>query len=380
MLLSNSLKTWYLIATFALIGFKSTAQVLPKKHKKWHIDSLFSKPLSLIIVPTIQNAPETSWNFGAGVSYYFNTEKPFDTLTPTRLSSLVVQGTYSLKKQLFLESRWQIFTKNEQMLHRGNLSYTNFFDKFWGIGNASSSTNLNEFSFSRVQLQVNSLRQIKRNIFLGLGYQYSQFSNIDWFIKSDNFSPNLLVGNTGSLISGIGPSLVADFRDNPFSAKKGYFFELSALYYRNWLGSGYHFNEYLVDARKYISTFKNQVLAFQLFGNFMDGHVPFRELPRLGGPQIMRGYFNGRFTDKNLIVRQVEYRMPIWKPFACSFFASTGQVAGHINDFKVSGFKLAYGAGIRFLLNKKEHIYVRFDYARTSDADSGFYIRINDSF
>ena len=365
---------------FSLAAKSAFGQVKKPWYKKLNPDSLFSSNLKVIAVPTIQNAPETSWNFGAGVTYYFNTDKLPDSLATTRTSTLVATGGYSLRRQLQFEGRWQIFTNKERMLYRGTVAYSNFFDRFWGIGNNAPTEDLSEFSFTRIQVQANALNRVRSNIFLGLNYQFSVFQDLDWFLQSSNLDLARLNGGSGNRVSGLGPTVVVDFRDNPYSAVSGYFAEFSALYYRNGLGSSHHFDEYLIDLRYYIPLPRKHVLAFQTFGNFMNGNVPFRELPRLGGPQIMRGYFNGRFLDRNLLATQAEYRMPIWKFVACSFFMSVGQVAPYLSEFKMANFKAAYGAGLRLRLNAKENIYVRFDYARTADNQSGFYIRVNDAF
>jgi Omp85 superfamily domain len=257
------------------------------------LDSLLNN-LNPIAVPTIQNAPETSWNFGAGITYYFNAEPTPDTLTPTRSSSLVGTFNYSLRRQLQTEVRWQVFTKNERIFYRGAVNYADFFDKFWGIGNNAPDQNLSELSFRRLQIQANALRRVAPNLFAGVSYQASSFGNFEWFLLNKNLQLSQLEGSAGSGVSGAGPIIIADFRDNPFSATRGFYAELSAVYYRAELGSTHRFDEYFIDLRHYQTVFKKHVLAFQGVGNFMSGSVPFREKPRLGGAQIMRGYFNGR--------------------------------------------------------------------------------------
>jgi hypothetical protein len=36
--------------------------------------------------------------------------------------------------------------------------------------------------------------------------------------------------------------------------------------------------------------------------------------------------------------------------------------------------------GVRILLNKKESVFARFDFAFNNEGGTGFYIRINDAF
>lgn len=368
------------VILIGLIIFLEQSQIFAQQdtagHKPKYLRNLLKTNLNPIAVPTIQNSPETSWNFGVGVSYYFKT----DTNTTTRSSSVAASANYSLRQQFQTESRWQIFTKKERMLYRGFLSYANFVDKFWGIGSNTSEQELSEFTFTRLQIQKSALYKIFPNVFVGSSFQFSRFWDLDWFLKDESLQLGSLKGSQGSQVAGWGAMFIADFRDNPFSTQTGYYAELSSVYYRDYIGSQSHFEEYLIDVRYFRHLGRQHVLAFQGFGNFMQGNIPFRELPRLGGAQIMRGYFNGRFIDKNLIAAQVEYRMPLWKRLACSFFVSTGQVMPTLNQIHWQSLKVGYGAGIRFLLNPKESIYVRFDYALTTNMDSGFYIRINESF
>ncbi|MFN4146498.1 MAG: BamA/TamA family outer membrane protein [Runella sp.] len=366
-------------ASGVILLIVNTLQAQEKHSLSKRLDSLFSN-LNPIAVPTIQNAPETSWNFGIGISYYLNTTQDTILQKNTRTSSLALSANYSLRNQLQTEIRWQIFSPNERMFYRGLASYADFVDKFWGIGNHTSEADISEFSFQRVQVQSSVLRGIAKNIFLGGNYQFSSFEDLEWFRKNENLRLSQLIGSNGNSVSGLGPIFIADFRDNPFSATRGFYVELSSIHYRSFLGSTHHFNEYFVDLRSYKKIFQKHVLAFQMLGNFMEGHVPFREKPRLGGAQIMRGYFNGRFIDNNMIAFQAEYRMPIYKRFASSFFVSSGQVAPTVAQFGWPHFKVAYGAGLRLLLNAKESIYARFDFAQTLDGNHGFYIRINDAF
>jgi hypothetical protein len=94
----------------------------------------------------------------------------------------------------------------------------------------------------------------------------------------------------------------------------------------------------------------------------------------------MRGYFEGRFRDKNYLAAQVEWRQPIYKFIHASAFFSAGEVAPEIDLFKISTMKFTGGGGLRILLNKKEAIFARVDFAFNNEGGTGFYIRINDAF
>jgi hypothetical protein len=63
-----------------------------------------------------------------------------------------------------------------------------------------------------------------------------------------------------------------------------------------------------------------------LFSSF-SGNVPYRMLPTLGGSKYLRGYYKGRFRDKNLILIQQECRMPLYKRLGIAVFGGVGEVA-----------------------------------------------------
>ena len=96
----------------------------------------------------------------------------------------------------------------------------------------------------------------------------------------------------------------------------------------------------------------------------------------------MRGYYLGRFRDKNLIAGQVEYRIlpfSFSKRVGASVFMSIGQVFGDDRSLKWGQFLPAGGAGLRFLIFPEKDIYTRLDMAFTAEG-SGIYFFIGEAF
>jgi hypothetical protein len=108
------------------------------------------------------------------------------------------------------------------------------------------------------------------------------------------------------------------------------------------------------------------------------GHdVPFYLQPTLGGSgQIrsvnedaigidgsrgtLRGYDNYRFRDRNLLLLQAEYRVPVWGPVDASVFVDAGKVASRRDDLTLSGLKRNYGFAISMM--KGASTVVRIDF------------------
>jgi hypothetical protein len=57
-----------------------------------------------------------------------------------------------------------------------------------------------------------------------------------------------------------------------------------------------------------------------------DAQIPFTDLPRLGGPSLLRGFAPGRFRDRIAIAGTLEYRYPIWRQMSGFLFVDAGRV------------------------------------------------------
>jgi outer membrane protein assembly factor BamA len=146
------------------------------------------------------------------------------------------------------------------------------------------------------------------------------------------------------------------------------------------LGSNYSYTSYVLDLRRFIRVYKQQVLALQVLGNFNIGQVPLRSLAYLGGANMMRGYFEGRFRDDNAGVLQAEYRVPLFWRLGAVGFADMGNVGPAISDVNLQHFKYSYGGGLRVALNSTEKLNLRLDYGLAKGGSNGFYLQLGEAF
>jgi hemolysin activation/secretion protein len=126
------------------------------------------------------------------------------------------------------------------------------------------------------------------------------------------------------------------------------------------------------------------VIAAQIFGEFNTGNVPFNHLALLGGESLMRGYYLGRYRDKNQMAAQVEFRLlPLPLSFTerigAAVFAGTGQVFSTQDHININNTLWTAGAGLRFLIFKNKDIWTRLDFALTNEG-SGIYFFIGEAF
>lgn len=130
---------------------------------------------------------------------------------------------------------------------------------------------------------------------------------------------------------------------------------------------------------KYLGKNKN-VVAVNLYGVATLGTVPFNELTLIGGTRRMRGYFEGRFRDRNMLMAQTEFRRELFWNFGFVAFAACGVVSKNIENFEVQNVKPIGGVGLRYRLSQDEKINLRLDYGIGESGSSGFYLTIGEAF
>ncbi|MFG1491708.1 BamA/TamA family outer membrane protein, partial [Oceanospirillum sp. HFRX-1_2] len=96
---------------------------------------------------------------------------------------------------------------------------------------------------------------------------------------------------------GLGVQLKRDTRDNTFYTQKGVFSELELLAFDKDWGSDYNFNLFALEHRRFIPLDSRSVFAVQAKINAASGHVPYDQLPAIGGAQSLRGVLQDRFKD-----------------------------------------------------------------------------------
>ena len=329
----------------------------------------------VIGAPILYYTPETHLAFGAAGTYITRLSGCKKEARPSSISPILI---YTLQKQFKAQVNADIYLKPNDWRVQIELKTEKYPNKFFGIGNNTLESNMELFTSKSSNIALSFLKKIDRGLNLGLQYNFSNWKIVD-VNAGGLLDSGVFPGSQGGTISGLGFLVTLDTRDNTFSAMKGNLFVFSTSFYYKLLGSKFDFTSMSLDLRKYIPLFSNHVLAVQSLIKMQTGDVPFLNLAQLGGQYNMRGYFEGRFRDKNLLVLQAEYRMPLVWRFGLVGFAGVGNVADKFNKFSLADMKYSYGFGVRFLFDPKERIQVRVDVGFGKDT-SGFYFSIFEAF
>lgn len=376
------MKKWALLISILFFNYSQAQDA-----KKWGLlgryinylttDSAGGAKPKLLVYPTIGYTPETNWEFGFSSLYVYYANRD----TSNRLSEVSGFTFYTLENQYGLWLDHALYTDKNKWFFLGRFRYQSFPLLYYGIGPNSSPDPLAEIEGNYLFLKERILREIKPSFYGGLEFDFQSLSGVNY--EDEVIGLERPLGGEGSTNLGLGLGLVYDNLHNALNAREGLFSELAIINYNKVWGSDFNFTSLISDNRIYRPLSKNNVFAAQVFGKFtLDGQAPFNQLALLGGENLMRGYYLGRYRDDNILAAQVEFRMlpfSFSKRWGASFFLATGQVFSDENQLALNRFLPTAGTGIRFLLFPEKDIYTRLDFAFTQEGP-GFYFFIGEAF
>jgi outer membrane protein assembly factor BamA len=343
-------------------------------------DSFVSK---VVLAPIASYEPSTSWGFGIGAKFLF---KPFGAGPDTRTSNFPVSVQYTLRNQFIFYSEYTIFFPQESYLLKGNLGYSKFPIGYYGIGSQTKDADRVDISFNNILFEPLLLRQIAPNLFVGGGWRFTNFTNLKLLETHDEFPEDYpLQDSLGSTSTGIELAITLDSRDNILNASKGTFAEFTHGFYDESIGSSNSFMLTKLNFRKYwpiAGSRFNDVIAMELYTRLTWQDTPPLELSALGGPELLRGFREGRFRDRFSFFAQVEYRWQARERIGFVFFGGIGEVTNSLSDIRPDQLKYSLGTGFRLKIVKSENLNIRVDYAfgLSKYSDHNFYLGIAEAF
>lgn len=377
------MKKYTLFIFFILSFFLVKSQESPVQRSRFskYIDKIINDTNDLsapkfMNYPTLAFSPETNWEIGLSSLFIYSAKKNLKN----RLSEIKAFTFYTLEKQYGIWLDHALYTDKNKWFLLGRARYQSFPLLFYGIGSETSSDYLavidGKFSYFKERV----LREIVPNLYTGLELDIQILNKVSYNNIKNSF--NKPFGGNGSANVGLGWGVVFNNIHNILNPRKGIFSEWAFLNYSSNIGSDYQLTTLLSDNRFYIPVKSNNVLAFQILGQFTNGNPPFNLLSLMGGESLMRGYYLGRFRDKHLLASQIEYRLlpfSFSKRWGASIFFAAGEVFNSDQKFKFNKLLPTAGAGLRFLLFPEKDIYSRIDYAITGEG-SGIYFFIGEAF
>lgn len=358
-----------LLTTTKSYGVNTNPENNPKS------DSTKTKRYKIIGLPLFFYVPETKFGGGGAGLITFKFKK--DSVN-TRPSSVQFGVAFTQLKQTLIYLPYQLWLKNEKYNVFGEVGYYRYNFFFWGIGNKQPFDRQELYDVQFPRFKFNALKRVAPFTYVGIKYNFDDFQ-ITRVDSGGLLSHCKIAGSKGGIVSSLGIVVKYDNRDNLFYPTKGYFAELSFQVDDKTIGSSFNNNRIILDASTYFTTKFHHTLALNYYAVAGNGEIPFNQMALLGGTKKMRGFYEGRFRDKNLMMLQAEYRAPLFWRFGAVAFISAGDVANKYENFKLDQFKLAYGGGLRFMLDKKQKVNIRLDIG-WADPKPNFYLTVIEAF
>ncbi len=349
---------WVVLLCFPSIVQRSFAEYPTPSPVAVEGSSSRHKERSFVIVPLFFYTPETLLGGGVAFNYSYHPWSGKDSIS--RASRFTATTIYTQNNQFNVEfigdndliaGRYNLFS---------NIALSNYPDRFFGIGNDTSIDDEETYTHRYALLRAIFSKRLLPSFLVGVQYEFEYSNNVD-LEPGGLLSSGAITGSNGGIDSGIGLRALWNNRDEVYFPTRGYTFQTSLMFFNRVLGSDYSFTRYTLDARGYLPLWLKSVLAAQLFMNFTDGRAPFHQLSLLGGKDMLRGYYLGRYRDNHMVLAQVEWRQPLFWRLGVVGFAGVGDVASDITGFSLREFKYSLGGGIRYQVDPRNKINIRLD-------------------
>ncbi|AZG73155.1 BamA/TamA family outer membrane protein [Shewanella livingstonensis] len=375
----------------ALFIFSNTANAVeplfetPKDMQPTWIDDILSvfgadgefddtKVIDMSYLPTAYYTPEKKFGVGLLMVGLYKTDNASSEEQP---SSLVLNSFASVNQSYGVQVENMTFLNQGKQRLLLDLELHNEAAVYYGVGIEQGDQDLNhhEFKEQLYSFKPRWMTEVVSNYFIGVGadFIYTTADSLELVATETSVDSNTLLPDNFS--SGVVVTSIYDSRDYRLNATKGWLFQIDAGLYQNDQFDS--FSTYNIELANYIDLGSTPgLIAWQVQGHLTSGDVPWNLLPDLGGSDAMRGYIRGRYRDEQMMMGQVEYRLPIFQRYGMVFWGAVGSVAPKVSEL-TDTLLTAYGTGFRFKI--KDNINLRFDVG-VGENETNFYLNVNEVF
>jgi len=369
-----------LILSLTLTAWPSGAMVLDQKS----VDALLAKlgadnqydpqkGIDWSVLPGPFYTPELKLGLGMAVAGIYRVD-PNDTTTQN--SSLSFTGYVSASGALglglssytfFTDDRWRLFVDG---------SLNRVPTGFWGIGYDAAQGNEQKYTSHAFRVHPVLMREVVEDLYLGVGWDFSTLqADIDDPHPGDTFTR--YEAQTSPVSSGVTVSLNYDTRDVVTRPQRGQLFKVEYTWFDPSVGADTHFNASEWQYDYYHLLNEMSMLAFDLWGRFTQGSVPWDRLSMAGDDRRLRGYFQGRYRDNDVVSGQVEYRRKLTWRHGYVLWLGAGAVGKRISDLDNHPLLSTAGVGYRFEVKPAMNLRLDLGFGKES---AGFYFQVAEAF
>lgn len=335
---------------------------------------------SLIVLPAFGYAQETGVEYGLGGTYNFYLDK---TDHNNRTSNITLIGTLTTKRQKNIKLETDLWTRDNAYHILSELRYRDWPFNFYGLG---ADTWLADEDFIEQQLvraKIDVEKRIGPRWYAGVNANFEDFKFEDREPGGVFEQPDIL-GKAGGRYLALGVSSLYDTRNYTTYTTNGFYSRLKYAYAPHfWGGDNFTGSQLEADVRGFHALSPQVTLAGQiLYRGTFGKNAPFYTYRDLGGDMTMRGYYLGRYKDKNYATAQLEVRYRFIPRLGIVGFGGTGSTFSKKHDMRLVP---SFGGGIRYFFSLEHNSTVRLDYAvgekRPGEKrQTGVYLSIAEAF
>lgn len=344
-------------------------------------DKTFEKKIDFSIIGGPSYSSTTKLGLGVMAVGLYRTDRT-DSLTPPSNVSIFAAG--SITGFYSVGIRGNTIFKHDRNRLNYKLQFYSEPTIFWGVGYIAGRDNEKDYyDENKSYVDLRWTHRIAKNLYVGAmaNFAYVKGGNFDddkiEYLRYPKGATELM--RTDYLNTGVGLLAEYDSRDVQTNAYRGVYLSLDGAIFPKALHTcgGYTLWRVEFTAATYQKVWTDGVVAVELRGEFNSTHTPWPFMARMGGDIRMRGYYEGRFTDLDMMVAQVELRQRIWRRIGGVVWAGAGNVFPRFSEFSWSQTLPNYGVGFRWEFKKR--VNIRFDYG-FGRGTSGLVMQINEAF
>lgn len=335
----------------------------------------------LLILPVFSYAPETQFEFGFTGIYNFYTDKSDTSIYTSNLNAVT---SITTEKQINLKLESDIWTTGNKYHYVTSIRYKKYPFNYYGLGDATHAVDKILLTQKYIQLNFEADKKLLSNYYGGLNIKFENFD----FEKDDqdkSFDQDAVYGGYGGKYIAFGISQSYDSRNSNTETTKGLYGRAKYSYAPDfWGGDNFSGGLFSLDLRAFIPLHKKVTLGFQgVYQSLFSKDVPFYLTNQLGNDEMMRGYYRGRYRNKNYLATQGEARYRFHPRFGVAAFVGSGTV--YNDKIDLSRLKLSGGAGLHYFFDLVHNSSIRLDYAigekRPGEKrQGGFYLALGQAF
>lgn len=292
----------------------------------------------------------------------------------TSQSNATLYTEFSITGYYNVGIRGMHFSSADKWRINYKMSFSSMPTYFWGIGYDCARDNDNKTKFLQLNARFRASFDYRLfdNWFVGpaLDFNYTKATDSDDYILWNG-------QRLHTLCYGLGVDISYDTRDCLTAPHTGWYVGAEQRFYPGFMFNKSAFSSTDITVSHYFGAWKDAIAAINFHGLFTYGNTPWSMLASVGGSHTMRGYYEGRYRDKNAMDVTLELRQHIWHRNSAVAWVGAGTVFPGFK--KLQSRKILPNFGVGYRWEFKKNVNVRLDFG-VGKGESGVVFNINEAF